>query len=137
MNFFFIGAIRGGRAKQPQFKTIVELLKQHGTLLSDHVADETMPQHGETDLTKEEIYAREMDHVNRCDVVVAEVTTPSLGVGYLIAEGLHAGKRIVCLYNGEDTYLLSAMIKGDPRIEIYPYQSTEELGEICARIFHH
>ncbi len=135
MKFFFIGAIRGGRAKQPQQKEIMELLKNHGTLLSEHVGDETMPQHGETDLTKEEIYAREIAFLQSCDVVVAEVTMPSLGVGYLIAQGLQAGKRVICFYHGEDTYLLSAMIKGDTRIEVYPYQTTEDLKEICERIF--
>src|SRR3989338_7417229 len=107
MDIFFIGAIRGGRAHQPKYADIVALLKKFGTVLSEHIADETISDYGETDLSKEEIHAREIESLKKSDVVVAEVTTPSLGVGYLLGEAVRLGKRVIGLYCGEDTDKLS------------------------------
>lgn len=131
-NILFVGAIRGDRAHQPTYLEITTLLKKCGTLLSDHVADETISDYGETDLSKEAIYDREMESLKKCDVVVAEVTTPSLGVGYLIAQAVTAQKRVICLYHGEDTYKLSAMIKGSKDVKIYTYAQASDLEKIFA-----
>ncbi|HLD61206.1 MAG TPA: nucleoside 2-deoxyribosyltransferase [Patescibacteria group bacterium] len=130
MDIFFIGAIRGGRAHQPKYADIVALLKKFGTVLSEHIADETISDYGETDLSKEAIHDREMESLKKCDVVVAEVTTPSLGVGYLIAQAVNLKKRVVCLYHGDDTFKLSAMIKGDKNVEVHTYKNMGDIEKI-------
>lgn len=135
MNIFFAGAVRGGRAHQAKYPNIIELLKKNGTVFSDHIADSEMTDFGETDLTKEEIHDREMGSLEKSDVVVAEVSTPSLGVGYLIAQGLNLDKRVVCLYHGSDTYKLSAMIKGNEKVEVYTYEEGDNLEEMIGKIF--
>ena len=48
----------------------------------------------------------------RSDVVVAEVTQPSLGVGYEIGRTVELGKPLLCLYRPVEGRLLSAMIRG-------------------------
>ena len=48
----------------------------------------------------------------KCDAVVAEVTQPSLGVGYEIGRAVDMGKRILCLYRPQEGKVLSAMIRG-------------------------
>src|SRR3989338_5360937 len=113
MKIFFAGAVRGGRANQPHYVYITDTLKQYGTVISGHVADESISEFGETELTKEEIYSREIAALETSDVVVAEVTTPSLGVGYIIGLATSLGKKVVAFYSGENTLKLSAMIKGD------------------------
>ncbi|HAZ28893.1 MAG TPA: nucleoside 2-deoxyribosyltransferase, partial [Candidatus Magasanikbacteria bacterium] len=85
MNIFFTAAIRGGREHQRNYQTIVSLLKTHGTVFSDHVAND-MPRHGETAISVEEVHARELERMEKSDVIVADVTTPSLGVGYLVGQ---------------------------------------------------
>ncbi|MCR4328106.1 MAG: nucleoside 2-deoxyribosyltransferase [Patescibacteria group bacterium] len=124
---FFMGSIRGGRVNQPHYAEIVEILEQYGTVLSEHVADKSLGEYGETDLEKEEIHDRELDTLHKSDVVVAEVTTPSLGVGYLIAQAIHLNKKVIALYNGEDTLKLSAMIKGNKNVGVYLYKTREDL----------
>lgn len=133
LNIFFIAAIRGGRAHQPTCAQINTLLKKFGTVLSDHVSDEKVTEYGETDLSKEAIHEREMKTLEACDVVIAEVTTPSLGVGYLIGQALHAEKRVICLYYGKDTYKLSAMIKGNAQITVFAYTELNEIEQFLER----
>ena len=124
---FFIGSIRGGRIAQPQYVEIVEVLKQYGTVFSEHVADKSLGEYGETDLEKEEIHDREIEKLKESDVVVAEVTTPSLGVGYLISQAISLNKKVIALYSGEDTLKLSAMIKGDKNVKVHLYRTPEDL----------
>jgi len=130
MNIFFTGAIRGGRAHQPEYARIVAMLEKCGTVYSRHVQDETLSQYGETDISAEEILKRERNTLEKCKIVVAEVTTPSLGVGYLIACATSAAKKVVALYRGEDTLKLSAIIKGDRGVAVYTYDTDEDLERI-------
>lgn len=129
MKIFFSGAMRGGRERQPIYAEMIALLKHHGTVVSgEQIADQNISHYGETDVSKEEIHAREIRLLQGCDVVVAEVTTPSLGVGYVIARALEMQKRVVCLYEGENTYTLSAMIKGNAAVEVYTYRTMNDVA---------
>lgn len=134
VKIFFIGSIRGGRINQPQYAGIVEILEQYGIVFSEHVADKSLGGYGETDLEKEEIHNRELDNLLKSDLVVAEVTTPSLGVGYLLAEALRLNKKVIALYNGEDTLKLSAMIKGNKNVKVYLYKTEEDLRKIFTAV---
>ncbi|MRR29376.1 deoxyribonucleoside 5'-monophosphate N-glycosidase [bacterium] len=58
-----------------------------------------------------EIYQRDVAWVTGCDALIAEVSTPSHGVGYEIALALTQGKPVLCLYrNGKR---VSKMITGN------------------------
>lgn len=130
MKIFFTGSIRGGRMNQPNYNNIVEMLSKYGEVFSKHIAEESLGEYGETSLDQEEIHDRELETLKECDVVVAEVTTPSLGVGYVVAEATQLNKKIIALYNGEDTLKLSAMIKGDKNVHVRTYQKEEDLENI-------
>ena len=126
--FYFAGSIRGGREKVDTFIKINELLEKHGEVLDKHVANPNVGQL-EQNLTETEIYKRDIAWLNECDIVVAEVTTPSLGVGYEIAYAEKLGKKIICLY--DKSINLSAMIRGDENLKVIPYETDEELlGEL-------
>ena len=58
------------------------------------------------------IHDRDVELLNKCNVVVAEVTQPSLGVGYELGRAVDMGKAILCLYRPQEDKLLSAMIRG-------------------------
>jgi len=135
MNIYFSASIRGGRQEQPAYKQIVELLQKYGTVVSEHVADETISDYGETDHEKEELHDREIESLKTSDVFVAEVTMPSLGVGYTIAKALELGKKVICLYHGEHTDKLSAMIKGNSKVRVFTYGSGEDLAGILWDFF--
>lgn len=69
--------------------------------------------------------------MREADVIVAEVTQPSLGVGYELGQAEALGKPILCLYRQQEGKRLSAMISGNPYPTIAIYQTLEEAKEAC------
>jgi nucleoside 2-deoxyribosyltransferase len=70
MNIYFAGSIRGGRDDKDLYLAIIDLLRNYGTMLTEHVGDKTLSAQGEQTLTEEFIYERDMSWLNSSDVVV-------------------------------------------------------------------
>ena len=124
MKFYFAGAIRGGREKLDVFIKINELLNNYGEVLDKHVANPNVFEL-EKDLTLEERYTRDIKWIKECDILVAEVSTPSLGVGYEISYAESLGKRIICVYDKD--IKISAMIGGNNHLELIEYSDINDL----------
>ena len=82
MKIYFAASIRAGRGDVDIYYSLVSYLKNHGKVLTEHVGDVSLHEGGEIHLSDEDIYKRDMDWRRESDVFVAEVSTPSLGVGY-------------------------------------------------------
>ena len=128
MKIYFSGSIRGGRQDAELYSQLIEFLKQYGTVLTEHIGHDTMD-HSKTD---REIHDEDMAWLQESDMVIAEVTTPSLGVGYEIGRAVEMDKRILCLYRNTDGSKLSAMIKGSPDFNCYNYQTIEGAKKILS-----
>ena len=126
MKIYFAGSIRGGRDDQPIYFQIIEHLKKNCTVLTEHVSDTKLTATGESGENDEWIFNRDMDWLNEADVMVAEVTNPSLGVGYEIAKAESAGKPVICLFRQSSGRSLSAMIAGNKNLEIVRYDDPAE-----------
>ena len=124
LKIYFGGSIKGGRSKVEDCKKIVDYLKTVGTVLDEHVADLNLKSTGET-IGPVEIYKRDVNWINECDILIAEVTVPSLGVGYEIGYAESLNKKIICLYQANEN--LSAMIKGNENITQISYNNIDEL----------
>jgi len=85
--------------------------------------------------SRKEIHERDMSWVLEADVIVAEVTKSSLGVGYEIGRALENGKKILCLYRPHEGKILSAMIEGSKKLTVKNYQTIEEAKEIIDEFF--
>lgn len=131
MRIYFAGSIRGGRDDAATYRRMIEKLKERHTVLTEHVGDLSLsPLEGES-RPERQIYERDIAWLTECDLVVAECTMPSLGVGYELAYAEKLGKR-VCVFYRADRSRLSAMIAGDSYFEIYAYKSEAELMEKLA-----
>lgn len=135
MKIYFSGSIRGGRDHQAWYDFIVKQISLYGDVLSEFVADKSLTSYGTTNMTDEEIYNRDVRLIEESDVVIADVTNPSLGVGYEIAYAEKINKKIYCLYLKVEGKKVSAMIVGNKNCEIYPYISESEIEEIIKNIF--
>jgi CheY-like chemotaxis protein len=127
MKVYFGGAIAGGRQNAAIYRVIVDHLESTGhDVLTKHVARADVLT-WEQARTPQEVYERDMAWLRQCDVVVAEVTSPSLGVGYEIAEALHLGKPVLCIYR--DGTALTKLLTGNtkPGIVVLAYASEAEL----------
>jgi nucleoside 2-deoxyribosyltransferase len=131
MKVYFAGSIRGGRQDAALYGQIIELLKQHGDVLTEHVG-ETDPDRADQDLPDEIIYRRDMTWLEEADVLVAEVTIPSHGVGYEIARAEALAKPVLCAYRPQAGRQPSALIAGNHALRCERYRHLEELDIILA-----
>jgi nucleoside 2-deoxyribosyltransferase len=74
--------------------------------------------------------------VAEADVIVAELTVTSLGVGYEIGLAESLGKPILCLYRNAEGRHLSSMITGNSKLKVEYYQNIAELPEIFEKFFN-
>ena len=133
MKIYFAASIRGGRDYARDYKKIISQLSIYGKVLTEHIGENNLQNSGEN-ISENTIFERDTKWLRESDIIVAEVTQPSLGVGYEIALGESLGKRIVCLFK-QQSGSLSAMIKGNRNLEVLEYTSVEELPAKLKQIF--
>lgn len=106
----------------------MEALTNHGRVLTEHVGAPRV----ETVLGDAGVHDRDLEWLRQADVLVAEVTTPSLGVGYEIALAESWGKPILCLFRPSEGRRLSAMIAGAGGVRVEEYAELEEAEALVA-----
>ena len=127
MKIYFAGSIRGGREFQKYYSMIISHLKNYGSVLTEHIGDPGLDDSGEENLNDHEIYQRDRDWIIESDLIVAEVTNPSLGVGYELGLGEALGKKILCLFYSGNKHPVSAMVAGNASFHVEQYSNAKEL----------
>lgn len=135
MKIYFAGSIRGGRDNKEFYSKIITLLKNYGEVLTEHIGDHKLTALGEADFSDEHIYERDMAWLKEADVLVADVTIPSIGVGYEIAYAEILNKKILCLYKEEAEKIISGMINGNKNLIVKTYKTVNNLSEILKEFF--
>jgi hypothetical protein len=138
---YFSGAISGGRQDVAKYRQIVDRLRAEGyEVLAEAVLDESIGAGGEA-LGRQEIFERDMGWLGRADVLVAEISAPSTGVGYEIAAARYLeGIPVICLWRPAWSSRATAMVSGDLEIELIEYREEDfeamlnQLIEALARI---
>ena len=98
MNIYFSCSITGGRQDQTMYAALVEALLADGhEIPTAHLASSTVMAE-EAIIAASDVYERDSSWVLGCDVLVAEVSTPSHGVGYEIALAVCSHKPVLCCY---------------------------------------
>ena len=135
MKIYFAGSIVGGRENAQIYAQIVEYLLAKGyEVPSAHVARPDILD-WERKNPPSLIYQRDMAWIRECEALIAEVSTPSMGVGYEIATALHLGKTVLCLHRQGSK--VSKMILGntEPNIWVKSYTTPEEMLSLIDRFF--
>ncbi len=135
MRIYFSASMSGGRGQAHLYPGIIAALREHGEVLTEFVGDPSVSRMGESALSAEAIYARDIALVDRSDVVVADVTVPSFGVGVEIAHAGHTGKPVLALHQPQEGRRLSAMLAGDPNVTVAAYQSLAEAQKAITDYF--
>ena len=135
MKIYFAGSISGGRADVGFYKELISYLKNYGEVLTEFIGDDSLLATGETNVSDKQIHDRDLDWLFKADVLVAEVSTPSLGVGYEIGRSIENDKNVLCLYKQKEGKRLSAMIAGCDTIQTERYSDLENAKAIIHRFF--
>ena len=86
-----------------------------GHVLTEHIGNQNLGSMGEKGGIDTSIYDRDIKWLKSADAVIAEVSTPSLGVGYELGIAQKLKKPVLCLYKPSYNKYLSAMIKGNEK----------------------
>ena len=130
MKIYFAGSIRAGRDDAAIYETMITWLRSFGEVLTEHVGNPALSAAGDDGPDDRYIHDRDMAWLTSCDLVIAEVTTPSLGVGYELGWATALKKPVLCLYRIIAGRPLSAMIGGSPGIHTSEYSSIDEAKRI-------
>ena len=130
MDLYFACSLTGGRQDEEAYGVIVTHLQSAGhEIPTAHLADPDVMEL-EKVTAAEEIYIRDINWINECKALVAEVSTPSHGVGFEIAYALGLGKPVLCCYR--EGVPVSKMILGNDSLNlaVRSYQNDDELREL-------
>ena len=134
MQIYFAASVRGRRDDCASYLAIVKQLREYGNVLTEHVGDVELSTVGES-TDDHKIHDRDLDWLRESNALVAEVTTPSLGVGYEIGKATEWGKPVLCLYRPSEGRKLSGMISGCSGVVLREYQTTQQLHEVFEEFF--
>ena len=128
LTLYFAGAISGGRGDVALYREIIAALEaERHRVLAGAVAAEHVTASGET-LESFAIFDRDLAWIAAADVLVAEVSMPSTGVGYEIATARYRyAIPVICLYRPAHTTRCTAMVSGDRGIELIEYSDLADL----------
>lgn len=126
MDIYFSCSLTGGRADQPLYAQLVAHLQATGHhVLTAHLASATVLAEDAAH-TPEAVFERDTAWIRASEAVIAEVTTPSHGVGFEVAYALERGLPVFCL--AREGVKVSKMITGIRRdgFAFRTYRTAEE-----------
>lgn len=126
MKIYVSGSIYGGTQKIDTYKVLIEALEKYGEVVDKQIADPNTIAN-EVYQSDEEIYLDLEKQLLSADLVFAEVSVPSLGVGYELGFADKLGKRVIAIYDELYTPKVSTMIRGNKRIKLIPYKDIKEI----------
>lgn len=130
---YFAGSIRGGRQDAELYKRLIIHIQKSHVVLTEHVGDLSLSKIEGREDQDLSIYEQDTAWLREADVIIAECTTPSLGVGYELAYAENHGKPVHIFFD-KSRASLSAMLAGDKYFHIHPYSSEEEIFAIIDSI---
>ena len=125
MKIYFAGSIRGGRDEADNYLKIIDHLTQYGEVLTEHVGLKNIEKNDQKN-TDSYIFQRDISWLKTSDLMIADVTVPSLGVGYEIGFAERLNIPILCIYNPNSTKSLSAMVLGNKTFTCRKYNNVTE-----------
>ena len=136
MTIYFAFTVRGNRDALAAGRAVCDLLQRRGhTVLTTHLIGDD-PDETETSLTEDEVYARDIRWLESADLLIAEASGSSYGVGfevgYVLGRSAQTQQRVLVLYAAARRSAISRMIAGasHPAYTVHDYATIEDLLRI-------
>jgi len=133
-NIFLSIPVQGIRVKENIYLHIVKEISRYGHFVNNTVM--LPPKYEDTHkFDPREVYSVLIKQLHDANFFIAEISSPSLGVGFEIASAIFYRKPVLLLYDVSLESKVSLMIKGiDPAFaEIKSYQIEEDITLILKR----
>ena len=141
MRIYLACTVRGDRGGVEAGRSICQRLQAHGhEVLTTHLLANDVDQ-AESELAEQAVYRRDLDWLARCDLLVAEASGSSYGVGfevgYVLGRAHATGQKVMLLYDVARCHAISRLVTGncDPACTTLGYQSIDELVAFIDRRF--
>ena len=134
MKIYFAGSIRGGRDEKDVYSQIIDYLSTFGEVLTEHIGREHIEKN-EKNNSDNYIFNRDIMWLKASNAIVADVTVPSLGVGYEIGVAESLNIPILCLHNPKNNGMLSAMLSGNENLYCKEYNNIYEAKQLVDDFF--
>ena len=141
MRIYLACTVRGDRGGVRAGRAICERLQQQGhQVLTTHLLADDVDA-AEARFSEEEVFRRDIDWLSSCEVLVAEASGSSYGVGfevgYVLGRAASTGQRVVLLYDAARRHAISRLIIGNRHdaCTTFGYTSIEDLMALIDRRF--
>jgi nucleoside 2-deoxyribosyltransferase len=139
MTIYLACTVRGDRGGVFAGRAICARLQHHGhEVLTTHLLADDV-ETAESRLTAEDVYRRDLAWLTSCDVLVAEASGSSYGVGfevgYVLGRAKASGQRVILLYDAARRDKVSRLVSGncDAACTTFEYTSIDELTAFIDR----
>ncbi|MEO5895972.1 MAG: nucleoside 2-deoxyribosyltransferase [Vicinamibacterales bacterium] len=133
MNIYLACTVRGNRGAVGAARLLADALLSMGhAVLTAHLLDDNV-ETAEAALTERDVFERDMQWLSIADLVIAEASGSSYGVGfevgYVLGRSDVTDQRVLLLYEAGRRSVVSRLISGNvhPNCTTYPYQDAEDL----------
>ena len=130
---YFAGSIRGGREDAAVYRRIIDYINATDTVLTEHIGLGSLSVKARTKEDDVHIYERDTEWLRSSDVLIAECTNPSHGVGYELAYA-EARNIPVHIFYDKRKANISAMLNGNAYFNVYPYENEAEIYPVLDKI---
>ena len=130
---YFAGSIRGGREDAAVYKRIIDYINATDTVLTEHIGLGHLSVKTRTKEDDVHIYECDTEWLRSSDVLIAECTNPSHGVGYELAYA-EARNIPVHIFYDKRKANISAMLNGNAYFKVYPYENEAEIYSVLDNI---
>jgi hypothetical protein len=122
MKIFFATSIHGKTKFMKNYQAIIDSVSSYGhVVLAEHIINGDTPDERGYDISI-------IDSIKKADVLFAEISYPSVSVGYMISLAVQASKPVVVFYSGsEEPHLLKTLEKTNDKLQVIRYSSIDEL----------
>ena len=133
MIIYLACTVRGDRGAVAGLRAVANALEADGhTILTTHLLDDNV-EGAESTLTERAVYERDVAWLESCDVLIADASGSSFGVGfevgYVLGRSDRTNQRVVMIYRADRRDAISRLIIGNahPRCVTLTYENPDEL----------
>ncbi len=138
MKIYFAFTVMAGREKLEIVRKMVQLLESRGhTILTTHLFADNVIEN-ESKFTREFVFERDLKWLEECDIMIAEISSSSFGIGFEAGFVLGSmNKKIYLLYERGMENNVSKMATGNtlPNCVRVPYADFEEARNFIEKNF--
>jgi nucleoside 2-deoxyribosyltransferase len=129
MIIYCAGPIRGNTSYHENYSEIVRIVESMGHTALSEVSSKFS---SSIPLNAKQVYTRDIKWIDGSKIMIAEVSGPSLGVGFEVSYALFVKKIPVLAIYHEQAGQISAMISGcsNPLLQIKKYTNIDDLTSV-------